>query len=266
MSIISYDLLDTFTEIAHFCTTREGGVSVGNFASFNLSPYTGDDPSHLALNQQKLKDLMNIQSLEMVVPFQTHGTEIRAIEPAYFQLSAAEQSAYLHGVDAVFTQMTGVCVAVTTADCVPMLFFDPVQKVVAAVHAGWRGTCGRIAEKMVVALQQHYGCAARDLRVVIGPSISGAVYEVGAEVVAQFKGAGFDTDAIVAVREDRRYLDLWKANYLLLRSLGVRDDGIEISGICTFRDHERFFSARRLGLQSGRLLSGIVLKTRGLRP
>lgn len=260
MSIITYNLLNKFTEIAHFCTTRQGGVSVGNYASLNLSLYTGDDLSHVALNHEYLEVALGVNSLKMAVPFQTHGTELREINEDYFQLPPNEKEAYLRGVDGVFTQLPQVCVGITTADCVPLLFFDPVKNAVAAVHAGWRGTCARIAEKMIFALVKQYGCNPLDIRVVIGPSISSAVYEVGEEVVAQFSAAGFDTNDIVDFRNNAFYLDLWKANSALLKSVGVKVEHIEIASICTYTEHERFFSARRLGIKSGRLLSGILLR------
>ena len=260
MSIITYKLLDQFTEIAHFCTTRQGGVSVGNYASFNLSPYTGDDLAHVAENQQRLNELIGIQTLRMAVPYQTHGTELREINESYFQLSNEEKECYLKGVDGVFTQLTQVCVAVTTADCVPLLFFDPIKKVIGAVHAGWRGTCASITKKMILTLVEYYGSNPLDIRVAIGPSISSKVYEVGEEVITQFSDAGFDIKEIVAQRNNRFYLDLWKANSSLLKSLGIKDEHIEISGICTFTEYENYFSARRLGIKSGRLLSGIVLR------
>jgi polyphenol oxidase len=260
MSIITYKLLDQFTEIAHFCTSRQGGVSVGNYASFNLGPYTGDNMLDVTANLQRLNALIGIESLKIAIPYQTHGIELREIDKSYFQLSNKEKESYLNGVDGVFTQLTQVCVAVTTADCVPLLFFDPIKKVIAAVHAGWRGTCAGITKKMILTLIEYYGSNPLDIRVAIGPSISSKVYEVGKEVVTQFSDAGFQINEIVAQRNNRFYLDLWKANSSLLNSLGITDEHIEVSGICTYTEHENYFSARRLGIKSGRLLSGIVMR------
>lgn len=260
MSIISYKLLDKYNEIAHFCTTRNGGVSVGNYASNNLSPFSGDDFVHFSTNHIKLVETLGSECQQIVIPFQNHGTEIREIDDAFLELSINLKNEYLNGVDAIFTQLSGICIGITTADCVPLLFYDPQKNVIAAAHAGWRGTCGRIAEKTITTLMEKYNSKPEDIRVVIGPSISAEVYEVGKEVIENFETAGFDISKIISERNNATYLDLWKANQLSLTEVGIQNSHIEKAGICTFTEHEKFFSARRLGIKSGRMLSGIMLK------
>jgi len=258
--VITYNLLDTYNEIAHFCTSREGGVSVGNYASLNLSPFTGDDELSFAENQHILCTQVGIDPECMIIPFQTHGSEIREIDKAFFELSTEDRRAYLNGVDAVVTRLPGIFVGVTTADCVPLLFFDPAKQVVAAAHAGWRGTCTGIVEKTISFMIEKHKSNPADILVAIGPSISVDVYEVGEDVVAEFKSAGFEISEIIEKRNNSAFLNLWKANQQLLEKNGILNNHIEISGICTYTEHERFFSARRLGIKSGRLLSGIMLK------
>ena len=258
--MISYKIFEKYNEIAHFCTTRQGGTSVGNYASFNLSPFSGDDLRAVLNNQSKLAEWLGIDADKIILPFQTHGTEVREISDRFFELADEEKRDYLNGVDAIFTRIPKVCIGVSTADCVPILFYDPTTQVVAAAHAGWRGTCGRIAEKTINALAETYSCHPSDILVTIGPSISAKVYEVGQEVVDNFEDAGFDIPEIVEIRNKSIYLDLWKANEQSLLKAGVAAENIEVAGICTFTEHERFFSARRLGIKSGRLLSGIMLK------
>lgn len=258
--MISYKIFEKYNEIAHFCTTRQGGTSVGNYASFNLSPFSGDDLRAVLNNQSKLAEWLGIDADKIILPFQTHGTEVREISDRFFELADEEKSEYLNGVDAIFTRIPEVCIGISTADCVPILFYDPAKQVIAAAHAGWRGTCGRIAEKTINALVEAYNCHASDILVAIGPSISAKVYEVGQEVVDNFENAGFDNSEIVEIRNTSIYLDLWKANEQSLLKAGIAAENIEVAGICTFTEHERFFSARRLGIKSGRLLSGIMLK------
>ena len=258
--VITYRLLNKYTEIAHFCTTRNGGVSVGNYASYNMSPFTGDEEMHFLNNKNKLIEYLGNDCQQIVIPFQNHGTEIREINTAFLSLSNELKTEYLQGVDAIMSQLTGICIGVTTADCVPILFYDPRKKVVAAAHAGWRGTCGRIAEKTIASLIEKYSCRPEDIRVAIGPSISAEVYNVGKEVVENFEAAGFDCSKIVIERKNELYLDLWKANQLSLIEMGILEEHIEIASICTFTEHEKYFSARRLGIKSGRMLSGILLK------
>lgn len=258
--MISYKIFEKYNEIAHFCTTRQGGTSVGNYASFNLSPFSGDDLRAVLNNQSKLAEWLGVDAEKIILPFQTHGTEVKEITDRFFDLADKEKSEYLNGVDAIFTRIPEVCIGISTADCVPILFYDPTRQVVAAAHAGWRGTCGRIAEKTINALAETYSCHPSDILVTIGPSISAKVYEVGQEVVDNFESAGFDISEIIKTRDKSIYLDLWKANQQLLLKAGVAAENIEVAGICTFTEHERFFSARRLGIKSGRLLSGIMLK------
>ena len=232
---------------------------MGNFASLNLSPFSGDNPTHIAENQRILSDKLGIDSDKLIIPYQTHGTEIREINETFFNFSVDEKIQYLNGVDALITNLDGVCIGVTTADCVPLLFFDPVRKAIAVAHAGWRGTCARIAEKSVFAMVQKFNCNLADILVTIGPSISAEVYEVGKEVVENFETAGFNFSEIFQIRDKSFYLDLWKANQQCLEKAGILPENIEVSGICTFTEHEKFFSARRLGIKSGRMLSGIML-------
>ena len=257
--MITYKLLEKYKKIAHFCTDREGGASMGNYASFNTSPFSGDNPEHVNENQQILCKQFGIERDKLIIPYQTHGSEIREIDTDFFQLTKEKKSKALHGIDALFTQIPKVCIGVTTADCVPLQLYDPVKQVIAVAHAGWRGTCARISEKTIQSLVDKYNCNPSDIRVVIGPSISANVYEVGKELVTHFETAGFDISDIVTIRNQSFYLDLWKANKQSLQKAGILNQHIETSGMCTFTEHERFFSARRLGIKSGRMLSGIML-------
>ena len=232
---------------------------MGNYASFNLSPFSGDNPVHLEENHQILCRKLGIDPSKLIIPYQTHGTEIRIIEQTFLQLSTHEKLQYLSGVDALITQLPGVCIGVTTAYCVPLIFFDSQKKVIAVAHAGWRGTCGRIAEKTVLKMIEKFGCNAANIVVSVGPSISVDVYNVGHELIEAFENEGFDIDSVFVEKGEKLHLDLWEANRQSLLKAGILPEHIEISGICTYTEHDRFFSARRLGLKSGRMLSGIML-------
>jgi len=258
--VITYNLLSKYKEIAHFCTDREGGASMGNYASMNMSPFSGDQPEMVALNQRILCDELGISADKLIIPYQTHGIGIQEIDESFITLSNEKKLQVLYGTDALFTRLPNICIGVTTADCVPLLFFEPVKQVIAVAHAGWRGTCGRIGEKTIQSLIDNYQCNPADILATIGPSISPEVYEIGKEVMDNFGNEGFDLSEIITQRDKSVYLDLWKANKLSLERAGVQSEHIEISGICTFTQHERFFSARRLGIKSGRMLSGIMKK------
>lgn len=259
--ILGFEQLCSFSNISHFITTRIGGFSEDTFASFNCSPYSGDEPSKVKSNQELLCSMLPQQPINLVIPFQNHGTTIRAIDPFYLTLSIEERQRWLHGVDALITNQRGYCICVSTADCVPIILFDPINKAIGIVHAGWRGTVAKIVKQTLDLMDQTYNTDAKDVIVGIGPSISQEAFEVGDEVYTAFEKVGFDMDKIAQrnAETQKYHIDLWESNRLQLIEAGVNSANIEVSGICTFHQHERFFSARRLGIKSGRILSGIML-------
>ena len=237
--------------VTAFSTTRQGGCSTGNYAAFNINGYCGDDIVHLAANKVALCSLLGIECDHLVMPHQVHDCVIRCID--------GPQQETLEGVDAVMTNVSQLCIGVSTADCIPILLFDPVHRAVSAVHAGWRGTVLRIVEKAVEAMQENYGTEAADLQAVVGPGISLNSFEVGDEVYDQFQAAGFEMEAI-SRRDEKWHIDLPECNRLQLVESGVLPSHIQMTNICTFQACDRFFSARRLGIQSGRIFTGILLK------
>ena len=253
-------LLEGCRGISHFFTTRQGGVSRGMaFGSMNPGLYTADDPEAVRRNLTILGERIGLPQERIVMPHQTHEDRLLAIDAAFLAKPEAERRQLLEGVDGLVTAEPRLCVAVSTADCVPLLLYAPDQGVVAAVHAGWRGTVKGIAQKAVRYLQTQYGCDPAQLRAGIGPSISQAAVEVGEEVVEAFASAGMPLYRLM--RRDpgngKAHIDLWGANRWQLMEAGVEAGHIEIAGICTYSNWERFFSARRLGVQSGRIVSGI---------
>ena len=156
--------------------------------------------------------------------------------------------------DAVITDKPGLCVCVKTADCIPILLYDTRRRVVAAVHAGWRGTVARIVQKTIRQMQPH---SPDDLHAIIGPGISLEQFEVGDEVYDAFKTEGFPMERI-AKKTERWHIDLWEANRWLLEEQGVTD--IFVEGTCT-RSSEDFYSARRETINTGRNYNGIYINS-----
>ena len=261
VKMLQFPVLSGDCNISHFVTTRRGGVSTGNYASFNLGEYGGDNWDCIRMNRELLAEAIGISSAYIFAPCQVHGCEIRSLTSSFQALSPEEQKAFLQGVDALVTDVPGVCVAVTTADCVPVLVYAPDKKVVAAVHAGWRGTALRIAAKTVRFMAEKYGVDPSFMLAGIAPSIGPDAFEVGEEVVEAFREAGMDLSVVMNrnVITGKAHIDLWEANRLQLLEAGLDSCHIEVSGICTFMQHDEFFSARRLGIHSGRILSGIVV-------
>ena len=249
--MLEYGILKPYSNIFGFSTTRHGGCGEGPYATFNCTHYCGDSPEHVKTNLESLAALLPVRPRVIVVPRQTHTTNVRVI-------TDVPTSEELQDVDAVVTHLKDFCLCVSTADCVPVLLYDKEKQVIAAIHAGWRGTVGRIVEKTIEVMRIQYGTEGKDLVACIGPSISLESFEVGDEVYAAFEEAGFDM-ARIARRYEKWHLDLWEANRVQLLANGVLPEHIEVAGICTFQCYEDFFSARRLGIKSGRILSGIML-------
>ncbi len=258
--LLTFDVFGSFSEIIHFCTTRHGGVSTGNFASFNLSPFVGDRAENFQNNLHILSKQTGISAENFIFPYQTHSEKILIIDSDFLNDSADIKKDKLQGVDAVITNAKNICIGVTTADCVPILLFDRNKKVIAAVHAGWRGTQALLVKKVISCMNKKFSSNSQNIYALIGPSISAEVYEVGSELITLFEKADFDVNSIFSKRNGKLFLNLWEANRQLLIECGVPSSQIQISGICTYIQHQNFFSARSLGIDSGRMFNGIILK------
>lgn len=259
--MLGYGIMTPYSNIFCFTTTRCGGVSKGNYASFNCTPYTGDDAEHVQRNQELLCNSMPCRPQELVIPFQTHSTRVEVIDEQYLHASLHERKAMLQGVDALITREPGCCICVSTADCIPILLYDRAHQAIAVVHAGWRGTVNFILKHTLNKMQALYGTKGEDVIACIGPGISLPAFEVGEEVYEAFRTNGFAMDYISEWKPEthKHHIDLWAANRMQLLDFGIPDEQVETSGICTYTKHEEFFSARRLGINSGRLLSGIMI-------
>ena len=195
----------------------------------------------------------------VVTGHQVHGTRIAVVtDPA----TGRDE---LEGYDALVTDVKGCAIGVRTADCIPVLLYDPVKEAVAAIHSGWKGTLNRISQKTVFLMKDVFGTAPGDLLAVIGPGICRSCFQVGEEVVQYFKGNGISIEPIYSWEGPRQegmkgghHLDLIEENRLLLMECGVPAANIQVSGICTYEDG-RFFSARREGSACGRNINAIRL-------
>lgn len=236
--------------VVAFSTTRHGGCSTGNYAAFNINAYCGDEAAHIAENRRSLASLLGIDERHIVMPHQVHGVEVRRID--------CPQQEIIEGVDAVMTDVPRLCIGVSTADCIPILLYDEAHHAACAVHAGWRGTVQRIVRVAVEAMCKTYGSVPSQMKAVVGPGISLESFEVGDEVFQQFADAGFDMTKIARMYA-KWHLNLPMCNRLQLEEMGVTD--IHLSGICTFQKHQDYFSARRLGINSGRIFTGIMLRS-----
>lgn len=247
-------------EVIAFSTTRQGGYSEGNYGQFNINRYCGDSAEAITQNRQALCQLLDINDSRLLMPHQVHLTKIATVDDDFLSLDSDGRQQRLEGVDAVMTNIAGVCIGVSTADCIPVLLYDSMHHAACAVHAGWRGTLARIVEKAVKAMTETYGTNPIDIVAQIGPGISLDSFEVGDEVYDAFAQAGFDMAAICQ-KQVKWHINLPACNKLQLIATGVTPAHITMSDICTYKAHDTFFSARRLGINSGRIYTAIVMKS-----
>ena len=249
------------TQVTAFSTTRNGGVSKGDYASMNCTPYTGDDLEAVQRNQQLLCTALHIEKEQLIIPYQTHSVNALVIDKEFLQQNAGKRDEQLQNIDALITQEKGVCLCVSTADCAPILLYDRKQQVIAAIHAGWRGSVNYIVRKTLEQMNRLYNTQGEDIFAAIGPCIGFDAFEVGDEVYDAFKQNDFPMEYISGWKPETHkwHIDLQMANSVQLIDFGVPTEQIDICDICTFTHYEKFFSARRLGIKSGRILSGIFM-------
>ncbi|MFV8750301.1 peptidoglycan editing factor PgeF [Nannocystaceae bacterium ST9] len=237
--------------VVHGFTTREGGVSVGRYASMNLGNRWGDEPEAVAENLRRLARAAEFRPEQLVRVTQVHGDTILAAH----EVDANSQA------DAIWRHHEHPgehVVGVMTADCVPLLLVDRQARVCAAVHSGWRGTVAGIAAKTVALLVERAGIAPGDLLAAIGPCIELDAFEVGPEVAEEFD------PAFVLRRPDRKpHVDLVAAVRAQLEQAGVPGQQIERVGGCTHANPDSYFSYRREGAGQGQHLAFIGLPASG---
>ena len=192
----------------------------------------------------------------VVQPHQVHGDNIAIV------IDRNTTRGQLEGIDALITNQCDCAIAVRTADCVPILMFDPDRKVIAAVHSGWRGTVKGIVQKVINKMKEEFGTQSEAILAVIGPSIGPESFSVHEDVRDAFQHAMFPMNDICKPKEIGSFLiDLWKANKWLLEQAGVNPNNIQFSGICTYIHHEEFYSARyEKDNKCGRNINVIKLK------
>ncbi|WP_394692697.1 peptidoglycan editing factor PgeF [Hyphobacterium sp.] len=223
--------------LSHGFTTRLGGVSTGDFESLNLSRRDGEADGAVDENRARVTAALGLNALAFTK--QVHGNTVIRLDSAPANGVAGER-------DAMMTNVRGLGLAVQTADCVPLLIFDPENRAIAAVHSGWRGTVQEIARHTLEAMAAAYGTKSNQIRAAIGPSISQQNYRVGPEVLAQFEALFDDTTGLIGPRDGDGggHLDNAAAVRRQLIEAGVSPDAIWMSGDCTFAD-DALFSCRR---------------------
>lgn len=245
--------------VRHGFSCRRGGFSEGKFGTLNLSNLTEDDPELVLKNRRKFCAAVGIAPECLVSAQQVHGDSIYKVTLKDKGRGAFERDTVIPATDALMTNEKGLALLIFFADCVPVLFLDPLKKVIAVAHAGWRGTVAKIAAKTVQAMEKNYGTKAQNILVGIGPSIGSCHYQVDEPVIAQVEKAFPEADSLLERREDgHAFLNLWESNRRQLLGVGLADKNIVIAGLCTSCSSEKFFS-HRAGMR-GRQAAVLMLK------
>jgi len=241
--------------VAHAVYTRQGGVSPAPWDTLNLGGLVGDDPIHVAENRRRIFSSLGRDPRSQHDIWLVHGRDVvRADAPRSLETPHVK-------ADALITDRPHVTLLMRFADCVPVLFYDPVHHAAGVAHAGWQGTVQRVAAAAIEAMQGAYGSNPADILAAIGPSIAAHHYPVGPEVTAAVRQSfGLDAGALLPEYQGQACFDLWAANRLVLEQAGVRQ--IEIAGLCTACGVDDWYSHRAERGKTGRFGLLLALKDR----
>ncbi|HYM00090.1 MAG TPA: peptidoglycan editing factor PgeF [Blastocatellia bacterium] len=237
-------------------STRLGGVSRLPAESLNLGYFKNDPSSNVAENRRRFLDAIGASGTKLATLNQTHSVNI------YHVKSQSELKNELKDeepdADALVTKEPNIVLAVKTADCLPILIADPKSGVIAAIHAGWRGTAGRITERTLADLMRDFGVNTRNCLAALGPAACGDCYEVGRDVIDRFKSEfGYWSRLLKPKNNGKANLDIQAANRQQLAYCGFSDERIFTAPYCTMHNNDSFFSYRREGSGVGKMLSVI---------
>lgn len=226
--------------VPHGFTTRVGGVSTGIFDSLNLGFHRGDEDENIPENYRRLGSAIGFAPENTVLTWQTHSDIVRTVTKA--DHNGLDHRGYPQ-CDGLITNDPGTALVIFTADCTPLLFWDPVTGAVGAAHAGWRGTAAQIGRKTVEAMVSNFGCDPKNIRAAVGPNIGKCHFETDADVPQAIQASyGPEAEPFIEKRGEKYFLDLKAINALSIGSAGV--EHIDISTHCTYCHPELFWSHR----------------------
>ena len=245
--------LSAYPELMHFVSS---GVK-------NIGFTDRENPEIIQYNRRSLAKAAGFEVERLITARQVHSATVRIVTAEEAGRGALDRESRIPATDALVTNQPGICLMVLSADCVPVLLFEPEKRVVAAVHAGWRGTAANIVVETVRVMQENFGCDPQRVVAAIGPSIGKCCFEVGEEVARVFQQLFPGNQAIVGLgKQPGKYqVDLWEANRKELLACGVKNENIEVAGMCSVCHPDLFFSYRREGEKAGRFGAGIGMKS-----
>ena len=259
-----FPLLEQTGMVHHGFSTRIGGVSTGEFFSLNFNMNRGDSPEHVEENFRRFCNAIHCDWDRAIMTQQTHTVNLEVITADQVVRGRTfQEKKPFTDVDGLMTDVPGAVLITSYADCVPLYFLDPVKRVIALSHSGWRGTVQRMGEVTVAAMGDHYGCRPEDILACVGPSICQDCYEVGEEVAQAFRQAFSEKEAEQILKKnerDRYQLDLWKANEQILKGAGIAASHLAVTNVCTCCNPDLLFSHRFTQGRRGNLCAFLSLK------
>lgn len=267
----TFDIFKRLPAVTAAVSARKGGVSGAPFASLNMSFSSGDDSQLVLENRRRYLSALHIVQEHIICCNQVHGVHIEQVGTADRGRGATEAASAIPSCDGLMTSEAGVPLTMNFADCTPLLFCDPVNHAVAVSHGGWRGTAGNIAAATLERMHEAYGTDPGNVLAAIGPAIGACCFEVGQDVMDQFAALFSPAELEELARQagEKYYLDLAKANRMLLLRAGIRPDHLEEAHICTYCRDDLFFSYRkasRHGEKTGRHMAVIMWNEGDGRP
>jgi YfiH family protein len=247
MNFFRFENIQNISCLQHAVTTREGGVSCGEYSRLNLGFHVGDDEKSVRQNRALLADALGYDGSTLVAAKQTHGINSRLVLRADCGRGALEWESAIPACDALIVSEKEIPVLIQVADCAPVVMVDETRKVLAVVHAGWRGAVGKIASQTMAKMQSEFGTRAEDFQIGIGPCLCVDCLEVGEEVAQQ-------APQICVVRGyEKPHLDLRAMIASDCTSVGVLPARIEAMPHCPRCENETFFSHRAQNGSAGRV-------------
>ncbi len=253
INIIHPKCFETLPVIAGI-TTRIGGVSENSYATLNMGFNSGDNPDHIINNREILYDYLNADENTFVYANQVHEDIVLMIKPSHKGAGAKSSQTAIPGIDGMITHLQRIFLTIQTADCMSVFLYCPLKKVISLVHAGWKGTRLNIAGKAANLMRKKYSCIPERMIAYLGPCIGADKYQVGREFKKYF------SPEFLIERDRKFFFDLNKANYSNLVNAGLNAENIYTDNYCTYTNENLFYSYRRDGEKTGRMLSFFALE------
>ncbi len=261
VTVLDFSVYEKFDNLIAVHSTRLGGISKGVFSEMNLGFSRGDDRDDVLNNYKLFASAIDVSYEKMVLSDQWHHTTILNVKKEHQGMGIVKERNF-SDVDGLITNVKDIPLVTFYADCVPIYFYDPIKNVIGMAHSGWRGTVAGISKVMIEKFCIDYDSDAGNIIVAIGPSICKSCYEVGKEVVEGLKELPFDISEFYEYKESKKsyYIDLFEINKKMLLELGIKDENISVSYLCTKCNNELLFSHRAHGNDRGTQIGVMMLK------